>query len=78
MKYQNRGSWIKSDSEGEEETGEITKVSVSDKEREKKKNVLAQMIGVKEMVIDFICREDLAITTVKEFFEIFITSIKKE
>ena len=36
------------------------------------------MIGVKEMVIDFICREDLVITTLKEFFEIFITSIKKE
>ena len=34
--------------------------------------------GVKEMVIDFICREDLMITTLKEFFEIFISSIKKE
>jgi hypothetical protein len=34
--------------------------------------------GVKEMVIDFICREDLIITTLKEFFEIFISSIKKE
>jgi hypothetical protein len=34
--------------------------------------------GVKEMVIDFICREDLVITTLKEFFEIFISSIKKE
>ncbi len=33
--------------------------------------------GVKEMVIDFICREDLNITTLKEFFEIFISSIKK-
>ena len=30
------------------------------------------------MVIDFICREDLLITTLKEFFEIFISSIKKE
>jgi hypothetical protein len=30
------------------------------------------------MVIDFICREDLIITTLKEFFEIFISSIKKE
>lgn len=36
------------------------------------------MKGVKEMVIDFICREDLVITTLKEFFEIFISSIKKE
>ena len=34
--------------------------------------------GVKEMVIDFICREDLVITTLKEFFEIFISSIKKD
>ena len=30
------------------------------------------------MVIDFVCREDLLITTLKEFFEIFISSIKKE
>ena len=34
--------------------------------------------GVKELVIDFICREDLVITTLKEFFEIFISSLKKE
>ena len=34
--------------------------------------------GVKAMVIDFICREDLVITTLKEFFEIFISSIKKD
>ena len=34
--------------------------------------------NVKEMVIDFICREDLIITTLKEFFEIFISSIKKD
>lgn len=34
-------------------------------------------VGMKEMVIDFICREDLVITTLKEFFEIFISSIKK-
>ena len=34
--------------------------------------------GLKEMQIDFICREDLVITTLKEFFEIFISSIKKE
>jgi hypothetical protein len=34
--------------------------------------------GAKEMVIDFICREDLVITTVKEFFEIFISSLKKD
>ena len=34
--------------------------------------------GVKEMVIDFVCREDLNVTTLKEFFEIFIASIKKQ
>ena len=34
--------------------------------------------GMQEMVIDFVCREDLVITTLKEFFEIFISSIKKE
>jgi len=30
------------------------------------------------MVIDFVCREDLVLTTLKEFFEIFISSIKKD
>ena len=34
--------------------------------------------GIREMVIDFVCREDLVMTTLKEFFEIFISSIKKE
>ena len=34
--------------------------------------------GVKEMVIDFICKEELNLTTLKEFFEIFISSIKKD
>ena len=34
--------------------------------------------GAKEMVIDFLCREDLVLTTLKEFFEIFVSSIKKE
>jgi hypothetical protein len=33
---------------------------------------------VKQMIIDFACREDLNITTLKEFFEVFINSIKKE
>ena len=36
------------------------------------------LAGVKEMIIDFVCREDLLSTTLKEFFEIFIASIKKE
>lgn len=33
---------------------------------------------VKQMVVDFVCREDLNITTLKEFFEVFVNSIKKE
>ena len=34
--------------------------------------------GSKEMVIDFVSREELDLTTLKEFFEIFISSVKKE
>ena len=34
--------------------------------------------GLKEMVIDFVCREDLVVTTLREFFEVLIASIKKE
>jgi len=34
--------------------------------------------GIKEMVVDFVCREDLVITTLREFFEVFIQSIKKQ
>ena len=30
------------------------------------------------MTIDYYCREDLSLTTLKEFFEIFISSLKKE
>lgn len=30
------------------------------------------------MTIDYYCREDMAVTTLKEFFEIFISSLKKE
>lgn len=33
---------------------------------------------VKQMTIDYYCREDLTITTLKEFFEIFISSLKKD
>jgi len=33
---------------------------------------------VKQMTIDYYCREDLSITTLKEFFEIFISSLKKD
>ena len=48
------------------------------KEKLKKKKKTLAFKNVKEMVIDFICREDLIITTLKEFFEIFISSIKKD
>jgi len=34
--------------------------------------------GMKEIVVDFLCREDLAITTLKEFLELFVSSIKKQ
>ena len=34
--------------------------------------------GIQEIVIDFVCREDLNIGTMKEFFEIFIASIKTD
>ncbi len=33
---------------------------------------------VKQMTIDYYCREDLTVTTLKEFFEIFISSLKKD
>ena len=53
---------------------------ISKKQRGKQKKLMYSAFsfsGVKEMVIDFICREDLNITTLKEFFEVFIASIKK-
>ena len=46
--------------------------------KSKKKLKIKSLTGVKEMVIDFVCREDLIITTLREFFEIFISSIKKD
>jgi hypothetical protein len=30
------------------------------------------------MTIDYYCREDMPVTTLREFFEIFISSLKKE
>lgn len=38
-------------------------------EKGKKESV---KLETKELEIDFICREDLALTTVREFFEIFV------
>ena len=34
--------------------------------------------GIQEIVIDFICREDMVMATLKEFFEIFIASIRED
>ena len=44
----------------------------------KNKLRISTLVGVKMMVIEFLCREDLVITTLREFFEIFISSITKE
>ena len=33
---------------------------------------------MKDLTVDFACREDLAITSLKEFLEVFIQSVKRE
>jgi len=33
---------------------------------------------LKDLTVDFACREDLAITSLKEFLEVFIQSVKRE
>ena len=42
------------------------------------KELIKKYTKVKQMTIDYYCREDLPVTTLKEFFEIFISSLKKE
>ena len=42
------------------------------------KQLIKKYSKVKQMTIDYYCREDLTVTTLKEFFEIFISSLKKE
>ena len=42
------------------------------------KSLIKKYSKVKQMTIDYYCREDLTVTTLKEFFEIFISSLKKE
>ena len=42
------------------------------------KQLIRKYSKVKQMTIDYYCREDLTVTTLKEFFEIFISSLKKE
>ncbi len=33
---------------------------------------------LKDLTVDFACREDLAITSLKEFLEVFVQSVKRE
>jgi hypothetical protein len=61
------------------------KASSKSRERSRKAALKAQQrqlvkkySKVKQMTIDYYCREDLTVTTLKEFFEIFISSLKKE
>ena len=46
--------------------------------KEQQKILTQKYKKVKQMTIDYYCREDLTITTLKEFFEIFISSLKKD
>jgi hypothetical protein len=34
--------------------------------------------SLKDLTVDFACREDLAITSLKEFLEVFVQSVKRE
>ena len=34
--------------------------------------------SVKDLTVDFACREDLAITSLREFLEVFVQSVKRE
>jgi len=46
--------------------------------KKQQKQLIKKYTKVKQMTIDYYCREDLTVTTLKEFFEIFISSLKKE
>jgi hypothetical protein len=46
--------------------------------RKQQKCLVTKFRKVKQMTIDYYCRQDLSITTLKEFFEIFISSLKKD
>ena len=41
-------------------------------------NELLKVRDVKELAVDFFCREDLMLNTLKEFFEIFICSVSRQ
>ena len=72
--------------EKEERLSDLNRVDeIKARELERKTNLKAKSRAlikkyskVKQMTIDYYCREDLAVTTLKEFFEIFISSLKKE
>ena len=34
--------------------------------------------ALKDLTVDFACREDLAITSLREFLEVFVQSVKRE
>lgn len=46
--------------------------------KSQQKTLISSYKKVKQMTIDYYCREDLTVTTLKEFFEIFISSLKKD
>lgn len=46
--------------------------------RAQQKQLINKYKKVKQMTIDYFCREDLTVTTLKEFFEIFISSLRKD
>jgi hypothetical protein len=77
--YDSKASLSNTDTQENQQTSYLSRMN--NKMAKKKKKMISAAYsfgGVKEMVIDFVCREDLIITTLKEFFEVFISSIKKE
>ena len=72
--------------EKEERLSDLNRVDeIKARELERKTNLKAKSRAlikkyskVKQMTIDYYCREDLAVTTLKEFFEIFISFLKKQ
>ena len=76
---QETNSIKKSDSEVRQEVNTRSRKGSPYKERKNEKIKKDSVkLETKELEIDFICREDLALTTVREFFEIFVQSVKKE
>ena len=74
---------LKSNPQGD--SSQKQRMTAKQRERNRKISLKAQQrqlvkkySKVKQMTIDYYCREDLTVTTLKEFFEIFISSLKKE